>query len=366
MSLSKGNTKYEIRDTNLVAVAMSGGVDSSAAAAILKEQGYSVVGINLRLWDLPDHLQASKTCCSTEDRRDAKTVCDILDIPFKLLDLRKEFENLVIDSFVSDYRLGRTPNPCILCNEHVKFKLLFDYAKTLGAKYLATGHYVNRIEINKHFTLSRAKDSKKDQSYFLFSISPENLKNIIFPNADFTKDEIRNIAQKHKLPIFKKNDSQEICFIEDNNHHRFIRAYLNIDKKEEGYFVDIHGNKLKKHEGIDKYTIGQRRGMGIANSTPLYISNIDQKTNQITVSDKKYCYAKNLKANNANWFLKVDQEFKAQAKIRNNHAQANCTVKILSETCFELEFEEEQFAITPGQAAVVYKDDILLGGGWIE
>lgn len=331
-----------------VAIGISGGVDSAVSALILKQQGYDVLGITMKLFE-DDSVDKMLI--------DAEKVCDEVGIKHIVLDLTNEFKKIVIDNFIESYKNGKTPNPCVLCNKYFKFGLLYEKAKELGYDYIATGHYVKIIN-NKLYVC----DNNKDQSYFLYGINKEILDKIIFPLKEFkNKDEIRELAKKHNLSIFDKKDSQEICFIKNDDYISFLENYIT---PKSGDIVDLAGNILGKHNGLYKYTIGQRKGLGISSNKPLYVTEIDYINNKVIVCDNDDLFKSNLVANDVN--LLVDElPNECFAKIRSRGILAACKVEFKDNKLF-VTFNEKQRAITKGQSVVLYKDDICLGGGIIE
>ncbi len=348
-----------------IAVAMSGGVDSSVAAYILKEEGHDVFGITMA--QIPDYVPDSEKR-SREIVEDARAVADRLGIEHYVLDLREEFQRQVIDYFTSEYKAGRTPNPCVVCNRKIKFGSLFDYAKELGAEQIVTGHYAKidySKELGRH-VLRKADDGMKDQTYFLYSIRQENLKDIIMPLEGYTKDQVREIAREIGLEISEKPDSEEICFITDDNHPRFIREDLG-EVVEKGNFVDGDGNVLGSHEGIINYTVGQRRGLGISLGKRTYVKDIDPSKNTVVLGDEEDLYRKSLYAKNMN-YLAIDgleSEMEVMAKIRYRAQEAKAVISPYRDGVL-VEFEEAQRAITKGQSVVFYQGDIVLAGGIVE
>jgi tRNA-uridine 2-sulfurtransferase len=346
--------------TKKVLVAMSGGVDSSVAAMLLKNEGYDVSGVTMCLGIAAQGDDAR--CCGADAIDDAKRVCDRLGIPHYVFDYAAELEDKVIAKFVSEYRIGRTPNPCVECNRHLKFGSLLEKAKGLGFDFLATGHYATIEKNEEGYCLSRAKDKKKDQTYFLYAMPYAGLGNVLFPLASLTKDEVRDEAKKKSLPVAEKQESQDICFVTQKNYQLFL-----MDRGQEikpGLIVDRQGKILGSHRGIIFYTIGQRGGLGISHKTPLYVVSIDPDKNRIVVGEKKDLMAKGLSAGNIN---RLVQSWPGQvyAKIRYRKKEALCEVTAENDR-LKVIFSEEQEAITPGQSVVFYDHDRVLGGGEIE
>lgn len=341
-----------------VLVALSGGVDSSVVAYILKQQGFDIAAVTLKLYD-----SVSRINISSQAIEDAKKVCDFLNIKHYILDLQKEFKENIVNNFISAYLSATTPNPCIICNEKIKFGLLLDYAKKLGYDYLATGHYAKIENIGNEYKLKIGKDKSKDQTYFLYRLTQKELSNLLFPLSDYTKDEIRNIANSAKLPVANKPDSQEICFIE-KTYHEFLQNNIKAFNKQvlPGLIVDINGKKLGKHKGLIFYTIGQRSGLGITTSEPMYVLKIDKATNSLVVGTKRDVLSRVAKIKDISFVSNkiINSDFKAEVKIRRMHKPAMALVSkdiIL--------FDEEQSSITPGQSAVFYDGDFVIGGGFI-
>ena len=343
-----------------VMVAMSGGVDSSVAAMLLKDEGYDVSGVTMCLGITAGEDGAR--CCGATAVDDAKRVCDRLKISHYVFDYAGELEDKVIAKFISEYKQGRTPNPCVECNRYLKFGSLLEKAKVLGFDFLATGHYA-AIERNEEgYFLSRAKDKKKDQTYFLYSMPYKGLGNILFPLAALTKDEVRDLAKKASLPVAEKQESQDICFVTQKNYQEFL-----LERGQEfkpGPIVDMQGKMMGRHRGIIFHTIGQRGGLGISHPTPLYVVSIDPDKNRIVVGEKKDLMAKGLIACDINMLAKSWPR-QAYAKIRYRKKEAPCEV-IHEGDRLRVLFVEEQEAITPGQSAVFYANDCVLGGGVIE
>lgn len=339
---------------------MSGGVDSSVAALLLQNEGYDVAGVTMCLGIRGGEDRVK--CCGPTAVDDARRVCDRLKIPHYVFDYADELEEKVIARFVSEYGKGRTPNPCVDCNRHLKFGSLLQKAKAMGFDFFATGHYAAVGCRGEEFYLKRPKDRKKDQTYFLYPVPYGDLKSILFPLASLTKEEVRHVAKKAALPVAEKQESQDICFVTEKNYHAFLSERVQALKP--GPIVDIQGNILGTHRGIVFYTIGQRGGLGISHKTPLYVIFIDAESNRIIVGEKEHLKAKGLIAGNMN---RLTEFWPAQvyAKIRYRKKEAPCTVSFEAERVSVI-FAEEQEAITPGQSVVFYADDRVLGGGEIE
>ena len=354
-----------------IAVAMSGGVDSSVTAALLTEQGHDVIGITMRVWDPSTcgvfEEDAEASCCSPDDVRDAGRIADQLGIPFYVVNFEDEFRRLVISDFISEYYRGRTPNPCIRCNELVKFGLLLEKARDLGADFLATGHYA-QVEKGDDgfFHLLKGLDPKKDQSYFLFALSQEQLARTLFPLGGLTKLEVRALASRFELRVAEKGESQEICFIPDDNYVRFLEAEKDAENLS-GAIVDQQGNVLGRHHGTYRYTVGQRRGLGIAWKEPLYVLGVDAKRREVIVGPHEELLKEGLRASNVNWLMpKPTTEFASSCRIRYRHQAVPCRVIPLPDNRVEVHFTEKEKSVTPGQAVVFYDGNRVLGGGWIE
>ena len=342
-----------------VVIGLSGGVDSSVAALLLKQQNYDVIGVTL-------HLNEKANDSYLED---AKQIAKKLDIPFHILDLRNEFKKYVIEYFANEYINGRTPNPCIQCNKHLKFGLMLDKAKQLfGADYIATGHYAKVIYNNEtcRYSIQESDAVGKDQTYVLYCLSQEQLKHTLMPLGDYTKDEIREIARLNGFITADKKDSQEICFVEDNDYAKFIQERYNY-KPIIGEFVDTHTNKYGKHKGIIHYTVGQRRGLGLSLKSPLYVKKLDVKSNQVILCPKEELYSNSLICSNINLMSidKLEQPMSVTVKIRYSAPKVPATITLLDSDTIKVTFAEPQRAVTPGQAVVFYNNNIVVGGGTI-
>ena len=351
-----------------VVVAMSGGVDSSVVAALMKQEGYDVTGITLKLYDDTKQSKEGRQCCAGQDILDAKRVSENINIDHKILFYQKKFKSEVIDSFIDSYAAGETPIPCVQCNQTVKFRDLFKYAKELKADALVTGHYVSRIKVNSHANMYRAKDQNRDQSYFLFSTTQEQLDYLRFPLGEIDKSETRLIAEKLKLNVATKPDSQDICFVPNGDYASVIKKFRPESFKS-GKILDINGREIGDHEGIINYTIGQRKGIKIASNNPLYVVNIDADKNTIIVGNKECLEVKQIKLRDLN-ILGSKKEFNEiiNIKVRSTGRLLKAKIKFLDNSA-DVEILDKETGISPGQACVFYsKDDLgdkLLGGGWI-
>lgn len=344
-----------------VLVAMSGGVDSSVSAYLLKKQGYNVTGVTMCL-GIKDTERGKPRCCGIKAIEDAKWVCNQLDIPHYVFDFSTDLEEKVIKQFVEEYQKGHTPNPCIECNRSIKFGSLLKKALAMGFDYLATGHYARIEQNNGSYYLKRPRDRTKDQTYFLYPIAYKHLPYIIFPLSDLTKEEVRGIAKEAKLPIADKPGSQDICFIADGDYRTLLKE--RISDTRPGEIVDLEGRVLGKHSGICYYTLGQREGLGISSKTALYVIAIDAGHNRIVVGQKEALKSRVLIANNVNFLVK-DFPKNVLAKIRYAHREALCSVRQENKR-MRVTFDEAQEAITPGQSVVFYDGDTVLGGGIID
>ncbi|MDD5006274.1 MAG: tRNA 2-thiouridine(34) synthase MnmA [Candidatus Omnitrophica bacterium] len=351
-----------------VLVAMSGGVDSSVAAFLLKKQGYDVIGVTM-CFGLEDSKTKRPSCCSISGIEDAKRVAEQLEIPHYTLSFGKLLKEKVIDEFVKEYLSGRTPNPCVRCNQYLKFGALMKKAKELNCDYLATGHYAKMAKDRSgRFFLKAAKDAKKDQTYFLFRMPKDKMGGILFPLGNLTKAEVRKIARENKLRVADKPGSQEICFVPNNDYRDFIRQRLDGKTLKPGPIIDTQGNIIGKHKGICFYTIGQREGLGIALGYRAYVIKIDARKNTIIVGREDELYSGGLIAADLS-FIGMDfpkKSMSAQVKIRYNHKSASCRIIPLNKNQLKVEFLKPQRAVAPGQSAVFYDKGIVLGGGIIQ
>lgn len=346
-----------------VLLGMSGGVDSSMAAHLLKERGYEVVGVTMKLWSDSNEIDTPT--------KDARKVCEKLGIEFHEVDFKKEFKEKVIDNFIDEYFKGHTPNPCVYCNKNIKFDDLFKKADELNCKYVATGHYalIGHNEETGKYELRKAKNDKKDQTYVLYNLNQEKLSRIIFPIGEYEKDKIREIAQDIGLEVHNKPESQDICFIPDGDYEKFIKE--NSDRQIfKGSFVDGDGNVLGSHNGIINYTIGQRKGLGITFGKPTYVVGIDGNENTITLGDNEDLYTDSLIAKDVNFTIfdikELKEDLRVEAKIRYSASPSKAIVTKIDDNRVQVKFDIPQRAITKGQSVVFYKGEVLLGGGIIE
>ena len=364
-SLGINKTKKETK----VVVAMSGGVDSSVVAALMKQEGYNVTGITLKLYDDAKLSKEGRQCCAGQDIMDAKRVSEKININHEILYYQKKFKSEVIDSFIDSYTAGETPIPCVQCNQTVKFRDLFKYAKDLKADALITGHYVSRIQNNGHANMYRAKDHKRDQSYFLFSTTQEQLNFLRFPLGDIDKSETRSIAKNLNLNVADKPDSQDICFVPNGDYSSVIKKFRPESFKK-GKIIDLSGKKIGEHDGIINYTIGQRKGIKISSDKPLYVININAENNTVTVGNKENLEIKKIKLRDLNILAsKKELDEIINIKVRSTGRLLKAKIKMIKNIA-EVEILDKETGISPGQACVFYsKDDIgdkVLGGGWID
>src|SRR5437588_3808958 len=368
-----------------VLLGMSGGVDSSVAGYLLREQGYDVVGVTMKVWPQDCISRAEDKCCGPQAVADARGVAHTLGIPHYVVDEADQFERLVIDYFASEYQAGRTPNPCVMCNEKLKFGNLWGKAEALGCDYIATGHYAiiehhENAGAARTAVLRKGVDPRKDQSYFLFSLRQPQLRRALTPLGTMTKPEIRKIAHSLGLKVADKVDSQEICFVPGNDYKAFLRSHLGESEFHRGEIYDVDGNFVGGHDGIELFTIGQRKGLPGGSPRPRYVVDLDPETNRVIVGDADNLVADEFEIDRVNWHVvagiglsavasaKADdpgRSFEATVKIRYNHPGTVATVTPLEQDRARVRLHEPQRAVTPGQAAVIYDDDIVLGGGWI-
>ena len=355
---------------------MSGGVDSSLAAKLMQEQGYECIGCNMRLYmdcsgfdkeeELPAEKKPQKTCCSAKDAEDARQVAKLLGMPFFVLDLSYDFQREVIDKFIASYEKGLTPNPCIDCNRYMKFGRLLERADTEGCEKVVSGHYARLEEKDGEIYLKKAVDESKDQSYVLYCLPKEQLKRLAFPLGELTKAEVRKRAESYGFVNANKKESQDICFVPDGDYAEVIKKRTGKEY-EPGDFVDLSGKVLGRHKGIIHYTIGQRKGLGIAFGEPRYVAKIDVDRNEVVLATNEDLFSGTVEVIEANWLVKPKTEpFRCNAKIRYRQKEQHATVTPTGPDCFTIEFDEPQRAVTPGQAAVLYDGDIVLGGGIIK
>ena len=357
-------------DKKKVVVGMSGGVDSSVAAYLLKEAGYDVVGVTMQIWQDEEQTAQEENggCCGLSAVDDARRVAWDLDIPYYVMNFKQEFKDHVIYYLVDDYEQVKTTNPCIACNRYVKWESLLKRSLDIGADYIATGHYAQIEQLpSGRFALKKSATAAKDQTYALYNLTQYQLSHTLMPVGQYTKDEIREIAAKINLQVANKPDSQEICFIPDHDYARFISE--NTDKElTPGNFVDLDGNVIGRHKGITHYTVGQRKGLNLSMGHPVFVTAIRPKTNEVVIGNAEDVFTKQLRCDKLNW-MAIDglhgKEMQVSAKIRYSHKGAYCTISEVEEGIVECVFEEPQRAVTPGQAVVFYDGDYVIGGGTI-
>ena len=364
-----------------IAVAMSGGVDSSAAAAILKEQGHELVGFTMQLWNQRRGISLDENgeplpsrCCSLDDVYDARRVAEELGFPFYVLNLEREFERDVVQPFVTSYLNGETPIPCVACNSRLKFASLDRLASSLGCEKVATGHYA-RVEFDattNRYRLLRGRDPQKDQSYFLWELTQDQLSRSLFPLGEMSKPEARDAARRNDLAVAEKAESQEICFVPDGDYAGFIDRYLEVEDRKDslpgvGQIVSTGGAVIGEHTGIHRYTVGQRRGIGISSAQPLYVIGIDSEQNRVVVGNQEELLGDEFTAAGVNWIMfdSPGAPVRAEVRVRYRHTAAPATITPMPDNRVQVKFDEPQRAITPGQATVFYRGDEVVGGGWI-
>ena len=365
MNQTLKNQSIEIVEAHPIVVAMSGGVDSSVAAALMKKKEGNVVGITLKLYD-EKKVKGSKTCCAGADILDAKKIANDITIPHYVLDYEEIFRKNVIEPFINEYQAGRTPIPCISCNEKVKFLDLIKFSKKIGAKSLVTGHYIKKIKIDNEWGLYVPEDEERDQSYFLFSIDKKDLDYLDFPLGEYSKKEIRDIAKNLKFHLHDKVDSQDICFIPDGNYKNFLKK--NINSSTQGNIVDIKDNVIGQHEGIYNFTVGQRRGLGISESEPLYVKKIDKKKNRVIVAKKDEIKSSEILIKDINYLSNKDF-FDIKVRVRSTGKFLDAKIEKNNDGSAKVLLKNPENAVSPGQACVFYNYDKigmrLIGGGWI-
>jgi len=348
-----------------VVVAMSGGVDSSVAAALLKEQGYDVLGMMLRLWSEPGK-EDSNRCCTPDSMAQARRVAAKLDIPFYVIDAKDVFHNTVVQYFLDGYARGETPNPCLICNRQIRWTFLLDHALALGADFMATGHYVRIRKAENDYQLLRAVDKSKDQSYVLHVLNPEKLARALFPIGDYPKTEIRAIAEKFGLPTASRKDSQDLCFLAGDDYRNFLQRNA-AEMLQPGEILTRDGRSIGEHNGLANYTIGQRKGLGVASLVPLYVLGKNSTTNTLFVGTQEELGSRELTARDVNWLSgeMPSEPFRAEVKIRYTAKEAEALVTPINGNQAQVQFDAPQRDITAGQAAVFFQGDLMIGGGII-
>ncbi len=351
-----------------IVVAMSGGVDSSVAAALLAQQGHEVIGLSMQLYDQRGGEIRFGTCCTIDDLHDARRVAARIGIPHYIMNFERQFDDQVVSNFVREYAAGRTPIPCVHCNGDLKFATLVERAAGLGADYVATGHYarIERDPISGRALLKRGVDGSKDQSYFLFTLTQEQLSHAMFPVGELRKTEVRDQARALGLPVAEKHDSHEICFVPDGDQAAFVERYTGGPAP--GAITDVTGRVIGRHDGVHRFTVGQRKGLGLSSPIPLYVVGIDAEAATVTVGPREALQQSHLTASGVNWMSGVAPAAgtRITAQIRYRHREAAATLSPLDDGRAELTFDEPQTAIAPGQAVVFYDGDVVVGGGWID
>ena len=353
-----------------VVVGMSGGVDSSVAAYLLKEQGYDVIGVTMQIWEDEEQQRTEENggCCGLSAVDDARRVADRLEIPYYVMNFKQEFQEKVVDYFVEEYLAGRTPNPCIACNRYVKWEYLLNRSREIGADYIATGHYARIAKLpNGRFAIRNSVTARKDQTYALYNLTQFQLAHTLMPIGEYEKDQVRRIAQEAGLPVAAKPDSQDICFVPDGDYAAFLKKKAGERMPGEGDFVTRDGTVLGKHKGITHYTIGQRKGLGLSMGEPVFVSELRPKTNQVVVGEEPQVFKKELLCDHLNFMGMEDLEEprRVWAKVRYAHKGQWCRIERQGRDLIRAEFEEPVRAITPGQAVVFYEGEYVLGGGII-
>ena len=355
------------RNRKRVLLGMSGGVDSSVAGYLLREQGYDVIGVTMKVWPQDCISRAEDKCCGPQAVADARAVAHSLGIPHYVVDEADQFERAVIDYFTSEYQAGRTPNPCVMCNEKLKFGNLWGKAEALGCDFIATGHYAIIEHHRDRAVLRKGIDPRKDQSYFLFSLRQPQLRHALTPLGTMRKPEIRKIARSLGLKVADKIDSQEICFVPGNDYKAFLRSHLGENEFHRGEIYDVEGNFVGEHDGIELFTIGQRKGLPGGSAKPRYVVDLDAETNRVIVGDVEDLVCDEFEIDRTNWIARElpDEDVDATVKIRYSHPGTPATVTSLENHRARIRLHEPQRAVTPGQAAVIYDGDVVIGGGWI-
>ena len=355
------------RNRKRVLLGMSGGVDSSVAGYLLREQGYDVIGVTMKVWPQDCISRAEDKCCGPQAVADARAVAHSLGIPHYVVDEADQFERTVIDYFTTEYQAGRTPNPCVMCNEKLKFGNLWGKAEALGCDFIATGHYAIIEHHRDRAVLRKGIDPRKDQSYFLFSLRQPQLRRALTPLGTMRKPEIRKIARSLGLKVADKIDSQEICFVPGNDYKAFLRSHLGENEFHRGEIYDVEGNFVGEHDGIELFTIGQRKGLPGGSAKPRYVVDLDAETNRVIVGDVEDLVCDEFEIDRTNWIARElpDEDVDATVKIRYSHPGTPATVTSLENHRARIRLHEPQRAVTPGQAAVIYDGDVVIGGGWI-